>query len=94
MFLINSRNERIGNVVFLTHAGPSSSKGGYAYDLITRKGERSIQLYSFTESIPKLQKEPSSHIDCLLVPFDYYSCLGPLGRVNLEVQISSRMGAF
>ncbi|KAF8399028.1 hypothetical protein HHK36_014894 [Tetracentron sinense] len=50
LFLLNNQTEIIGNAITVTCMMPSSSKGGFSYDLISRNGGSSLRLQSFTKT--------------------------------------------
>ncbi|XP_043699722.1 E3 ubiquitin-protein ligase SINA-like 10 [Telopea speciosissima] len=84
LFLLNNHIEIIGNSISVTCIGTSSSKGGFFYDLISRRGSSSLKLQSYTK-FAKGQVEGSS-MDFLLIPTDFNGCYGQL---KLEVCIWS-----
>ncbi|XP_058091562.1 E3 ubiquitin-protein ligase SINA-like 10 [Magnolia sinica] len=86
LFILNNSTEHLGNAVAVTCIGPNSSMGGFSYDLITRKGGRSLRLQSFTRSIKRRTDASVSSMDFLLVPHDFHSCVEQL---KLEVCIWS-----
>lgn len=82
-FLLNHGVELLGNVVNVICIAPSSTKKGYAYDLIARKEDSSVRLQSFTESIPRWHEH--LHLKMfLLVPSDFR---GSSGKLKLELCI-------
>ncbi|XP_077220853.1 E3 ubiquitin-protein ligase SINA-like 10 [Tasmannia lanceolata] len=84
LFVLNNSAEPMGNVVSVTGIGPTSPRGGFSYDLITRRGERSLRLVSFTMN-SKVRIDATASMDFLLVPYGFYS----YERLKLEVCIWS-----
>lgn len=82
-FLLNHGVELLGNVVNVICIAPSSTKKGYAYDLIARKEDSSVRLQSFTESIPRWHEHLPLKM-FLLVPSDFR---GSSGKLKLELCI-------
>ncbi|KAI8541919.1 hypothetical protein RHMOL_Rhmol08G0097900 [Rhododendron molle] len=91
LFLLNKGVETIGHTLMVNHIGPSSSKVGFFYDLVSEKGTSSLRLKSCVQSFPGLI-EGLPPVDFLLIPFGYASSSGQL---SLEVCIwnSTELGA-
>ncbi|KAJ4961032.1 hypothetical protein NE237_020942 [Protea cynaroides] len=76
IFLFNNRTEIIGNAISVTCIGTSSSKGGFFYDLVSRRGSSTLKLQSYTQ-FNKRRTEDSPK-DFLLIPNNFNSCYGQL----------------
>ncbi|XP_042500472.1 E3 ubiquitin-protein ligase SINA-like 10 [Macadamia integrifolia] len=84
LFLLNNRIESIGNAISVTCIGTSSSKGGFFYDLISRRGSTSLKLQSYTK-FTKGQTE-GSPMDFLLIPNNFN---GSYSQLKLDICIWS-----
>ncbi|KAI3785222.1 hypothetical protein L1987_44337 [Smallanthus sonchifolius] len=85
LFLLNKGTENIGHTVMVTCIGPSNSNERFLYCLVSERGNRSLKLKSYTQTLPgRVEGIPPS--DFLLVPFGY---LNSSGELNLEVCIWS-----
>ncbi|KAJ9562093.1 hypothetical protein OSB04_007253 [Centaurea solstitialis] len=83
LFLLNKGTENIGHTVMVTCIGPSSSNERFLYCLVSERGNSSLRLKSYTQTLPgRVEGIPPS--DFLLVPFGY---LNSSGELNLEVCI-------
>ncbi|XP_058228340.1 uncharacterized protein LOC131336489 isoform X4 [Rhododendron vialii] len=91
LFLLNKGVETIGHTLMVNRIGPSSSKEGFFYDLVSEKGTSSLRLKSCVQSFPGLVIGLPP-VDFLLIPFGYASSSGQL---SLEVCIwnSTELGA-
>ncbi|KAK9054194.1 hypothetical protein SSX86_025272 [Deinandra increscens subsp. villosa] len=83
LFLLNKGTENIGHTVMVTCIGPSNSNERFLYYLVSERGNSSLRLKSYTQTLPG-RVECISPSDCLLVPFGY---LNSSGELNLEVCI-------
>ncbi|PWA54567.1 Aminotransferase-like mobile domain-containing protein [Artemisia annua] len=82
-FLLNKGTENIGHTVTITCIGPCSSSEQFLYYLVSERGNNSLRLKAYTQSLrAKVDGIPPS--DFLLVPFGY---LNSCGELNLEVCI-------
>ncbi|KAI3726430.1 hypothetical protein L1987_66227 [Smallanthus sonchifolius] len=85
LFLLDKGTENIGHTVMVTCIGPSSSDERFLYCLVSERGNSSLKLKSYTQTLPgRVEGIPPS--DFLLVPFGY---LNSSGELNLEVCIWS-----
>ncbi|KAF7135523.1 hypothetical protein RHSIM_Rhsim08G0084800 [Rhododendron simsii] len=84
LFLLNKGVETIGHTLMVNRIGPSSSKEGFFYDLVSEKGTSSLRLKSCSQSFPGLAIGLPP-VDFLLIPFGYASSSGQL---SLEVSAS------
>ncbi|CAI9282696.1 unnamed protein product [Lactuca saligna] len=83
LFLLNKGTENIGHTVMVTCIGPSHSNERFHYCLVSERGNSTLRLKSFTQTLPgRVEGIPPS--DFLLVPFGY---LNSSGELNLEVCI-------
>nr|XP_043614365.1 uncharacterized protein LOC122586441 [Erigeron canadensis] len=83
LFLLNKGTENIGHTVMVTCIGPSTSNERFLYCLVSERGNSSLRLKSFTQTLPgRVEGIPPA--DFLLVPFGY---LNSSGELNLEVCI-------
>ncbi|KAJ0468359.1 putative protein-serine/threonine phosphatase [Helianthus annuus] len=83
LFLLNKGTENIGHTVMVTCIGPSNSNERFFYCLVSERGNSSLKLKSYTQTLPgRVDGIPPS--DFLLVPFGF---LNSCGELNLEVCI-------
>lgn len=90
LFLLNKGTENVGHTVTITCIGSSLTHERFLYYLVSERGNSSLRLKSYTQTLPeRVDGIPSS--DFLLVPFGY---LNSCGELNLEVCIctSSDLG--
>ncbi|KAG9448979.1 hypothetical protein H6P81_008944 [Aristolochia fimbriata] len=85
LFIVNNREEDMGHIISVHAIGPPSSKGGHAFNLITKRGARSLSLQSFAPIATKRSGGVAPGVDFLLVPYDFNSC----DQLKLEVCIWS-----
>ncbi|KAI3761015.1 hypothetical protein L1987_51420 [Smallanthus sonchifolius] len=83
LFLLNKGTENIGHTVMVTCIGPSNSNERFLYCLVSERGNSSLKLKSYTQTLPG-RVEGILPSDFLLVPFGY---LNSSGELNLEVCI-------
>ncbi|KAL8217818.1 hypothetical protein R6Q57_021191 [Mikania cordata] len=85
LFLLNKGTENIGHTVMITCIGPPNGGERFMYCLVSERGNSSLRLKSYTQTLPgRVEGIPQS--DFLLVPFGY---LNSSGELNLEVCIWS-----
>ncbi|XP_068643593.1 E3 ubiquitin-protein ligase SINA-like 10 [Aristolochia californica] len=80
LFIVNNREEHMGLVIAVHAIGPPYSKGGHAFNLVTKRGARSLSLQSFANSATK-RSDVAPGVDFLLVPYDFNS------RAQLKLEI-------
>lgn len=85
LFLLNKGTESIGNTITITSIRPISSRGRFAYDLVSIRGSSSLRLKSVAENFPG-GVEGFRSMDFLLVPFCF---LTAAGQLNLDVCIQN-----